>query len=234
MSDPAKKFTAPVVTPPGKAPEAGNSSTPPPAPELRAVLTGFMSEEERAAVRDAYYNGSRGDPKSYPVQIALVQRALFLALDAAPGQIGKRLDATLSKLNALMSAYQTALKSSTEAVNQHAKSYGEQLEAIKVEFNRELQAHRLATSKEVEAVTAGVRMELHNQRQMLEQKMTELNRLVRDSEATYRTVASHASTLKLAKEHVYWIAGFAIFLFGVVAFPLIGAGLDAIRSWLHF
>ena len=100
MSDePDKKPTIPLIRPTAKKPLAkaggANGGVPPPAPELRAVLTRFVTPEEREAVIAAYFNQARGDPKSYPVQMALVQRALFLALDAAPEEIGARLDATL-------------------------------------------------------------------------------------------------------------------------------------------
>jgi hypothetical protein len=149
MSEDQKPLIPSLRPPRKRRPTIVNGWTPPPAPELRAVLTRFATPEEREAVIAAYFNQARGDPESYPVQMALVQRALFLALDAAPEEIGARLDATLDKLAELLGRQQAEVKTHTEAVKQHAELVSQQLEAIKAFVREELCQHREVTDRQI-------------------------------------------------------------------------------------
>lgn len=217
MSDePDKKPAIPLIRPTGKKPLAkvggANGWVPPPAPELRAVLTRFATPEEREAVIAAYFNQARGDPQSYPVQMALVQRALFLALDAAPEQIGARLDATLEKLAALLAQQQAEQSAHAEAVRQCAGVVTGQVDAIKTVLREELLKHRAA----------------------IEQQVAELRQEVVRVQDTANYFSYRAETLHAYQGRVYWLAGVAIFLLGVVALPLTTAVVDGLRALLHF
>jgi hypothetical protein len=201
---------------------------------LEFLLEGLTDEDKLREINRAFYDFAKGDPNGFGVQFAVLLQAHCLSMKAFPERSRQLLEDTLKTFRAMMLAYQTSLKTSAEAVNQHATAYASQFDAIKAEFNRELKAHQTATAQQVEAITAGVQAQLSGHQRALEQKTAELTRLVKASESNGRSIAAHAETLRLAKPHLYWFAGVALFMFGVVAFPIIIAVFDAIRGWLHF
>jgi hypothetical protein len=144
--------------------------------------------------------------------MALVQRALFLALDAAPEQIGARLDATLENLAALLAQQQAEQSAQAEAVGQCAGVVTGQVDALKTVLREELLKHRAA----------------------IERQVAELRQEVGRVQDTANYFSYRAETLHAYQGHVYWLAGVAIFLLGVVALPLTTAVVDGLRALLHF
>jgi hypothetical protein len=101
-------------------------------PELRLLLEGIDDQEEREAILDAWHRFSLGDPRSFPVQNALLHRThlravarLLAQMEKERGQLSNLLKAERERLVGALRDATTRLNECSEAATQaseHAAS----------------------------------------------------------------------------------------------------------------
>ena len=76
----------------------GNGTQQPANPELELILSACKSEEARNAMRDMYYTMAAGDPKSFPVQFALLLTGHVSVIREAPDALRKVIAEEVQKI----------------------------------------------------------------------------------------------------------------------------------------
>ena len=83
---------------------------------LDLLLSGVPKEADRKAVTAAYYEFAAGDPKTFPVQFAVLLKAHALALKVAPSRLQKTIAAEAHKMSDLLVAHHDAVKKTASAL----------------------------------------------------------------------------------------------------------------------
>ena len=83
---------------------------------LDLLLSGVTKEADRKAVTAAYYEFAAGDPKTFPVQFAVLLKAHALALRVAPNRLQKIIATEAHKMSDLLVAHQDAVKKTATAL----------------------------------------------------------------------------------------------------------------------
>jgi hypothetical protein len=107
-------------------------------PELELIVSAYKSEALRDAMREMYYVMSGGDPKSFPVQFAMLLTGHISVIRQAPDSLRKVVSEETAKLIAPLIAYQTSLRESVESID-----------SFKTVVTDELRSHRLACDNQV-------------------------------------------------------------------------------------
>src|SRR5258708_16291690 len=83
---------------------------------LDLLLSGVTKEADRKAVTAAYYEFATGDPKTFPVQFAVLLKAHALALRVAPNRLQKIIATETHKMSDLLVAHLDAVKKPATAL----------------------------------------------------------------------------------------------------------------------
>ena len=83
---------------------------------LDLLLSGVTKEADRKAVTAAYYEFAAGDPKTFPVQFAVLLKAHALALRVAPNRLQKIIATEAHKMSDLLVAHHDAVKKTATAL----------------------------------------------------------------------------------------------------------------------
>jgi len=177
----------------------GNGTQPPANPELELILSACKSEEARNAMRDMYYTMAAGDPKSFPVQFALLLTGHVSAMREAPDALRKVIAEEVQKIMEPLAAYQTAVRGSAAAVEAHSAVSAEQVESIKAVVREELRQHRAASLQE----------------------LTKLRRLTASVESSTEKVGLQIESLSDIRVNLIISGFFLVYVAGAFTLPLI-------------
>jgi hypothetical protein len=177
----------------------GNGTQPPANPELELILNACKSEEARNAMRDMYYTMAGGDPKSFPVQFALLLTGHVSVMREAPDALRKVIAEEVQKIMGPLVAYQTSVKESAAAVEAHSAVSAEQVESIKVVVREELRHHRAASLQE----------------------LTELRCLTANVESSTKKVGQQVESLSDIRANLIIFGFFLVYVAGAFTLPLI-------------
>jgi len=177
----------------------GNGTQPPVNPELELILSACKSEESRNAMRDMYYTMAAGDPKSFPVQFALLLTGHVSVMREAPDALRKVIAEEVQKIMEPLVAYQTTIRESAAAVEAQSAVSAEQVESIKAVVREELREHRAASLKE----------------------LIELRRLTRNVESSTEKVSLQVESLSDIRANLIIFGFFLVYVAGAFTLPLI-------------
>jgi hypothetical protein len=177
----------------------GNGTQAPANPELELILSACKSEEARSAMRDMYYTMSGGDPKSFPVQFALLLTGHVSAMREAPEGLRKVIAEEVQKIMGPLAAYQTSVRESASAVAAHSAVSAEQVESIKAVVREELSHHRAASLQE----------------------LAELRRLTANVESSTEKVGLQIESLSDIRANLIIFGFFLVYIAGAFTLPLI-------------
>ena len=83
---------------------------------LDLLLSGVTKEADRKAITVAYYEFGAGDPKTFPVQFAILLKAHALALRVAPNRLQKIIATEAHRMSDLLVAHHDAVKKTANAL----------------------------------------------------------------------------------------------------------------------
>jgi len=177
----------------------GNGTQAPANPELELILSACKSEEARSAMRDMYYTMAGGDPKSFPVQFALLLTGHVSAMREAPETLRKVIAEEVQKIMGPLAAYQTSVRESAAAVAAHSAVSAEQVESIKAVVREELSRDRAASLQE----------------------LAELRRLTASVESSTEKVGLQIESVSDIRANLIIFGFFLVYIAGAFTLPLI-------------
>jgi hypothetical protein len=110
----------------------------PEKPELGILLSGCITDDERKAVREAFYTFAQGDPGGFSVQFAVLLQAHARVLECAPERFSKALATELARMTDLIVSSRTALNAAASAIAKDAAGIHDQVVSL-AEFQCELE-----------------------------------------------------------------------------------------------